>query len=85
MAVIFAFLPSSVGNVTYHGALALMDRVSKVHRGARHLVFKDGLRTLFPACQGTLPAKMARLLERLDDDKRKDAPLSARTKNLRRR
>jgi hypothetical protein len=51
-----------------------MDRVSKVHRGARHLVFKDGLRTLFPACQGTLPAKMARLLERLDDEKLKDTP-----------
>jgi hypothetical protein len=50
-----------------------MDRVDKVHRGARHLVFKDGLRTLFPACQGTLPAKMVRVLERLDDDKQ-DAP-----------
>jgi hypothetical protein len=55
-----------------------MDRVDKVHRGARHLVFKDGLRTLFPACQGTLPTKMVRLLEQLghddtDEDQRRAA------------
>jgi hypothetical protein len=62
-----------------------MDRVDKVHRGARHLVFKDGLRTLFPACQRTLPAKMARLLERLDDDKQEDAPVSGQTQDERRR
>jgi hypothetical protein len=47
-----------------------MDHVGKAHRDGRHLhmVFEDGLRTSFPACQGTLPTKMVRLLEQLDDD-----------------
>ena len=59
-----------------------MERVDKVHRDARnprsHVLFQDGLRTLFPACQGTLPGKMVRVLEQLDhvdtdDDERRAA------------
>jgi hypothetical protein len=60
-----------------------MDRVDKVHRGPRHLMFQDGLRTLFPACQGTLPPKMVRVLEQLDDEKQEDAPVSSETEDER--
>jgi hypothetical protein len=45
-----------------------MDRVDKANAAPEPGV-RGRRRTLLPPCQGTVPAKMARLLEQLDDDK----------------